>query len=264
VSDPEFVVNPQLRWDRPYAADLSAKEGSRNCACAVGAGFVAWATRGAKLPTHHDFRVAAGSPTNSKGEPRGLSSAEIKQAYKHFGVDVSRHFGDSFAIARDALIAGHGVSACIDYAFINGDAPELSGQKTFTGGHHVGLLGWTADDAMVGGFNSTIAHDPLFDGRTKSWGTAPKGPQLARARVYRGAMGDFRVGGSTYAKGTPIGDDLGVFLIIRRAPASAAPLAAAVPSLIEAQLAAENADLRTQLDAAQAEIAELKEQIANG
>lgn len=264
MSDPEFVVNAQLRWDRPYAADLSAQEGSRNCACAVGAGFVAWATRGAKLPTHHDFRVAAGSPTNSNGEPRGLSSAEVKRAYEHFGVDVSRLFGDSFAIAREALIAGHGVSACIDYASINADAPELSGQRTFKGGHHVGLLGWTADDTRVGGVNSTIAHDPLFDGRTKPWGTAPKGPQLAQARVYRGAMGAFRVGGSTYAEGKPIGDHLGIFLIVRRAPERAVAMDAAGPTITEAQLAAENADLRTQLQAAQAEIVQLKEQIANG
>lgn len=111
MSDPDFVVRPQLRWDRPFAADLSAKEGARNCACAVG------------------------------------------------------------------------------------------------------------------------------------------------------AMGAFRVGGATYSTGSPIGDDLAIFLIVRREPAVEA-LAATGPSLSEAQLAAENAELKNQLDAARAQLAQLRDHIA--
>jgi hypothetical protein len=109
--------------------------------------------------------------------------------------------------------------------------------------------------------NTTIVHDPLFDGRTKPWGTAPSGPQRAPLKVYRGAMGAFRVGGATYATGNPIGDDLAIFLIVRREPAVEA-LAATGPSLSEAQLAAENAELKTQLDAARAQLAQLRDHIA--
>jgi hypothetical protein len=262
MSDPELVVHPQLRWDRPFAAALSAFEGSRNCACAVAAGVVEWATRGDQQPTHHDFRIAAGNPKNSAGDPIGLSSKQILQAYVHFGVDAKRHFGASFAMAREALQAGHVVSLCIDYPFINANAPKLSGQKTFKSGHHVALLGWTPDDPHVGGANSTVVHDPLFDGRTKSWGTAPLGPQVAPFPVYRGAMGDFRVGGPTYAQGTPIGDNLGVFLIVRRAPASATARSSSGPDITVAQLAADKAELESQLIVARERIARLRQKVA--
>jgi hypothetical protein len=261
VGADELVVQPQLRWKRPYAADLSALEGTRNCACAVGAAFVAWATRDAQTPTHHEFRVAAGDPTLG-GKPRGLASAEVLHAYKHFGVDASLRRGASFAEVRQALKDGQGISACIDYGFINRNAPELSGQKTFSGGHHVALLGFTSDDPRFGGANSTVVYDPLFDGRTRAWGTAPLGPQAAPLKVYRGAMGAFRLGGATYAAGHPIGDDTGIFLIVHRAPAVAA--AAVGPSNREAQLAAENEQLKAQLQDALTRIAELEADPGHG
>lgn len=262
MSDPELVVHPQLRWDRPFAAALSAFEGSRNCACAVAAGVVEWATRGAQQPTHHDFRITAGNPKNSAGDPIGLSSKQVLQAYLHFGVDATRHFGASFAVAREALQNGHAVSLCIDYPFINANARKLSGQKTFKSGHHVALLGWTPDDPQTGGANSTVVHDPLFDGRTKSWGTAPLGPQVAPFPVYRGAMGAFRVGGPTYAQGSPIGVDSGVFLIVRRAPEEATSRSSSGPSITVAQLAAQKAELEIELDAARTQITRFREKIA--
>jgi hypothetical protein len=262
MSDPELVVHPQLRWDRPFAAALSAFEGSRNCACAVAAGVVEWATRGAQQPTHHAFRIAAGNPKDGAGDPIGLSSKQVLQAYLHFGVDATRHFGASFAVAREALQNGHAVSLCIHYPFINANAPKLSGQKTFKSGHHVALLGWTPDDLQVGGANSTVVHDPLFDGRTKSWGTAPLGPQVAPFPVYRGAMGAFRVGGPTYAQGSPIGVDSGVFLVVRRAPASATAMSSSGPGITVAQLAAEKAELESQLTLARDRIARLQQKVS--
>jgi hypothetical protein len=240
--------------------DKSAQEGSRNCACAVGAGLVEWATRGTRAPTHHEFRIAAGDPRDSNNDPRGLSSAEVKDAYKSFGVDVTRRFGAPFAEVRQALADGHAISACVDYGTINDEAPELSGQRTFRTGHHLALLGFTPNDPRTGGFNSTIVHDPLFDGRTKGWGTAPLGPQLSRLRVYRDAMGAFRVNGPTYSKGHPIGDDMAVFLIVRRAPAPAGAVAAAGPVFTDAQVA----DLRARLEEAEKQIADLKVQLGVG
>ena len=240
----------------------TAFEGSRNCACAVGAGIVAWATRGLRTPTHHAFRVAAGSPVNAHDDPIGLSSRQLLSAYNHFGVDVTRHFGASFTVAREALQAGHVLSLAIDYPFINENAPELSGQLTFKSGHHVALLGWRPDDASANGANTTVVHDPLFDGRTKAWGTAPKGPQRAPFPLYRGAMGAFRVGGATYAQGTPIGDGTGIFLVIKRSPASDEVAAAATGATVDvAQLAAEKAELEIKLQEARAQVARLRQHI---
>jgi hypothetical protein len=226
----------------------------------VGAGLVEWATRGAKAPTHHEFRVAAGDPRDSHNDPRGLSSSEMRDAYKSFGVDVTRRFGANFAEVRQALADGHAISACLHYGTVNDEAPELSGQRTFRTGHHVALLGFTPNDPRVGGFNSTTVYDPLYDGRTKPWGTAPLGPQLSRLKVYRDAMGAFHVNGATYSKGNPIGDNKGVFLIVRRAPASGGVSAAAGPTLSEAQVA----DLRKRLEDAEKVIADLKAKLGPG
>jgi hypothetical protein len=261
VSDPDLVVFPQLQWQREFASADSAAEGSRNCACAVGAGIVSWATRGVDKPSHHEFRKRAGEPVNSNGEPVGLSSRQVFQAYESYVLGVSRHFGASFALVRDALQAGHAVSLCIDYRFINETAPDLSGQKTFKTGHHVALLGWIPNDPQAGGANTTVVHDPLFDGRTKPWGTAPLGPQRAQFSTYRGAMGAFHVNGATYALGTPIGDGAGVFLVVKRNPPLAVDLAAIGPTPDVAQLAAQKADLEVKLREAEAQIARLRDHI---
>ena len=239
--------------------DDSAVEGSRNCACAVGAGLVEWATRGTKTPTHHEFRLAAGNP-KVKGQPVGLSSAQLKDAYLSFGVDATRRFDAPFSEVREALQAGHAISACLDYGFINDNAKELSGQRTFRTGHHVALLGFTDDDQRVGGANSTVVYDPLFDGRTKDWGTAPLGPQLAPLHVYRGAMGAMHVGGATYASGHPIGNGQAVFLVIKRAAPAAGAVAAAGPSFTDADVAA----LKAELAEAKQQIAGLKTQLGIG
>jgi len=254
VSDPELVVHPQLRWKRPFAEAHSALEGSRNCACAVGAALVEWATRGDRSPSHHEFRVAAGSPVNSRNEPRGLASKELARAYREFDVDFKRHSADKFSLARDALEEGHAISACVDYGTINREARELSGQRTFMGGHHVALLGFTPDDPRTGGKNSTTVFDPLFDGRTKSWGTAPTGPQLAKLPIYRNAMANFRVGGATYASGHPLGDGVATFLIVKRRPLKPGEDEPSGPPLTDLQMA----DMKARLKEAQAQIDALK------
>ena len=257
MSDPELVAHPQLQWKRPFAEALSAQEGSRNCACAVGAALVEWATRGDRHPSHHKFREEAGSPVDSRNDPRGLGSKELAKAYRAFDVDVDRRSADRFALARDALAEGHAISACLDYGFINREAPELSGQRTFKGGHHVALLGFTAHDPRTGGDNSTTVFDPLFDGRTKSWGTAPKGPQLASLRVFRGAMGDFRVGGATYATGHQLGDGVATFLIIKRRSLRPGEEETVGPALTDVQMA----DMKARLQELEDQIKQLNAQL---
>lgn len=212
-------VYPQLKWQAPEAAALSALEGSRNCAAASGAALVAWSTRDAVKPTHHDFRVAAGDPKDSSGNPRGLSSAEVLAAMLSFGTLATRYYGEDIATLTAALKAGKAAQCMVDYASINAfDGGKWSGQKTFRGGHSLVIQGWVPDDATLAGRNSTTDNDPLFDGRCKSWGCAPNGPQQAPFAMIRSALGNFRVGGSTYATGKPIGANKGIFVIVEQPP----------------------------------------------
>jgi hypothetical protein len=73
-------------------------------------------------------------------------------------------------------------------------------------------------------------------------------------------MGALRVGGATYATGHPIGNNQAVFLVIKRAPPAAGAVAAAGPSLTEADVAA----LKAELAEAKQEIAGLKAQLGIG
>ena len=254
MSDLELVVHPQLQWKRKFAEADSALEGSRNCACAVGAALVAWATRGDSTPSHHKFREKAGSPVNSKNEPRGLGSSELARAYRKFDVDCDLSRNEDFLKVRKALADGHAISACLDYGTINEEAHELSGQPTFKGGHHVALLGFTANDPQTGGTNSTTVFDPLFDGRTKPWGKAPEGPKRAPLPVYRHAMGNFRVGGATYASGHPLGSGRATFLVIKRRPLKSGEDEPVGPPLTDVQVA----DMKARLEEAEAQIDALK------
>jgi hypothetical protein len=107
----------------------------------------------------------------------------------------------------------------VDYATINAfDGGKYSGQKTFRGGHSLVVQGWIPNDPNLAGRNSTTDNDPLFDGRKKSWGTAPNGPQQVPFLMIRQALGNFRVGGATYATGKPIGLNKGIFVVVDQTP----------------------------------------------
>jgi len=208
-------VWPQLKWKDPKSAALSALEASRNCSCATGAAATAWSTRGAAQPSHHAFRVDAGNPKDAQDNPRGLATSEALKALLKNGALATRHYGEDFAVVWQALEAGKIVMCCVDYGAINAyDGGKYSGQKTFRGGHSLIVQGLIRNDPKLAGRNSTTDNDPLFDGRKKSWGTAPDGPQQVPVQMIRQAMGAFRVGGTTYATGTPIGVNKGVFLVI--------------------------------------------------
>lgn len=211
-------VWPQLKWHNARSAATSATEAARNCACASGAALVSWSTRGVANPTHHDFRIAAGDPRDDHGLPRGLSSSEVLKAMLSFGALATRYYAEPFGTLTTALQAGKAAQCMVDYATINGfDGGKYSGQKTFRGGHSLVVQGWVEDDPDLGGRNSTTDHDPLYDGRCKSWGCAPSQPQPVPFAMIRQALGNFRVGGATYATGKPIGAGLGVFVIVSQA-----------------------------------------------
>jgi len=214
----EFATYPQLKWRKPESAALSAQEGTVNCAAAGGAGLANWGAEQDHLVTHHEFRLAAGNPgkvVDGTWVASGLSSAAVLTALKHFGCTAERFYAKSIDIAREALMAGYALGIAADYREIKILAPALSGQLTFKRGHFVDLFGFTFDNPDLSWWNSTVSHDTLYDGRTRGWGTAPLGPQVAPFWVYAEAMGKFRVGGKTYAEGTPIGTGKGIFIVVK-------------------------------------------------
>jgi hypothetical protein len=213
---PQLVIKRNAKY-APMQAALSELEGSRNCTCAGSAGLANWwlgkVPGDAGFVTHHRIRLLAGDPRDSKGNPRGLGSGEALQALQALGVQAKRYYGESYLTARAALERGAAVGVCVHYPTINNyDGGKWSGQPTFKGEHFLVLKGWTADDPKLGGRNSTTDYDSLFDGRTRTWGTAPEGPQLAPFAMFRRAMGTFLVGPE--GARVPIGTDKGVFIVV--------------------------------------------------
>jgi len=213
----DLHVAPQLKWRSPASQAKSALEASRNCACAGSAGLInAYGDPNllTKQVSHHDVRLAAGDPRKADGTPRGLSTSEAMAAMAKWGVNATRYFAAPIDIARDALMAGLAVAVCIHYPTINNGWPELSGQLNFAGEHFLVLKGWRERRRR------TVSYDSLYDGRTRTWGTAPLGPQVAPFRAYRAAMEDFRVLRNGVL--VPVGEGLGVFIVV-------APYVAPVP-----------------------------------
>jgi len=209
-----LAVYPQLvsKRNAQYAdeqGNITVAEGTVNCAAAGGAGLANAAVSQPVLVTHHAFRLAAGNPMIG-GRPGGLSMQAVTAALQGYGADATLYRGQDTDIARQALIDGAMLGMAIDYQTLNDNFPELSGQLTFQGGHFCVVYGWHR-----GRPRNTTSYDSLFDGRTRTWGTAPEGPQRAPFRAYRQAMSAYLVGGSPYANGTPIGAGLGIFIVVR-------------------------------------------------
>jgi hypothetical protein len=151
------------------------------------------------------------------GKPVGLSSAQIEAGLKALGVTCERHWGEDSAQVPAALELGAAVGLCVDYGTINDLAPLLSGQPTFRAGHFLVVYSWRWADPKAGGADTLMDHDPLADGRHRPTYTAALQPLVGAWAVFAKALGRFRVGGSTYANGKPIGDGRGVFIIVRPA-----------------------------------------------
>jgi hypothetical protein len=209
-----LAVWPQLKWHNPASGALTAYEAGQNCGPAAGAGATnAILNSGNPVISHHDFRLKAGNPKDSNGRPMGLATAQTEATISSYGVNAKRFYGEDINIARDALKAGHIVLPAIHYPYINLNYPDLSGDKRFNGEHILCLEGW-----WQGRYRNTKAFDPLFDGRTKWWGTAPNGPQRAPFRAYRGAMQEFRiiVNGKSTTVLQAFGPGKGVFIVVEQ------------------------------------------------
>lgn len=209
-----LVVWPQLKWHNPASAALTAYEAGNNCAAASGAGAANAVLHGGDFViSHHDFRLKAGNPKDGDGRPSGISTGATEAALQAYGAKATRFYGQDVGIARDALRAGHIVLVAIHYPYINANYPTLSGDKRFKGEHSLSLFGW-----WRGRYRNTRSHDPLFDGRTRSWGTAPQGPQRAPFRAYVGAMAQFKiiVGGQTTTVANAFGPGKGIFIVVEQ------------------------------------------------
>jgi hypothetical protein len=206
-----LTVYPQLKWRAPESAALSSLEGSRNCAAASGAAMANFYLHGGDpVITHHDFRLKAGNPKDAQGNPQGLGTAQVDAALKAYGVPSVRYAPGDFSVAVDALKAGAVVGIAVHYPYINKNYPELSGQLTFRGEHFLCLYHWYRRQPH------TQSNDPLYDGRCRTWGCAPKGPQRAPYAAYRGAMEEFQVtvNGQRISVRDAFGAGKGVFIIV--------------------------------------------------
>ena len=216
----DFRAYPQLKWWKPWALAKNAQEGAVNCGAAGGAALANWGRTQDHLITHHEFRLAAGNPGYHSDTGRwiatGLSTTSVAQACRDFGAKATRYEAASIWTARDALIAGCAVGLAVDYPSINAwNGAKYSGDKRFEGPHFMSVIGWKQRDPATGGLNSTQDWDSLLDGRCKHWGCYPRAPQAVPWKMIRLACGNFRVGGGTdYAKGTPLGTDKGIFIIV--------------------------------------------------
>lgn len=216
-------VFPQLHisHNKPYydeQGDITVREGAVNCGAAGGAGLANFGQT-AKHITHHEMRLRAGNPgyyTHINGErvwiPSGLSTQGIDTALDNWGVQSQRFFGP-ISDAVDALKAGHAVGFALDYPTINNYRGGMySGDRRFNGGHFLVCKGWKRE----GGVNYTGDWDSTLDGRDKAY-PIMVAPVWAPFRMIRMAAGNFRIGSSHYADGTPIGDNKAIFLVVKGA-----------------------------------------------
>lgn len=219
-----FRVFPQLRLSHnkeywPEQGDITVREGAVNCGAAGGAGLANYGQTKTHL-THHAMRLKAGNPgfyRTVNGEriwiPTGLSTSSLVDALKGLGCDAERKVGTIWD-ATAALKDGHAVGFAVDYPTINAYRGGVySGDRRFDGPHFLVCKGWKRE----GGINYTGDWDSTLDGRDKAYNILTA-PVWVPFRMIRLAAGNFRVGGVLdYPKGTPIGDNKGIFIIVKGA-----------------------------------------------
>lgn len=168
-------VDPQLQNDVDGSKPTT---GGADCSIKTIQGGVRWATRGVTVPTVKNIRTKIGVPTG------GVSMATVLTGYKAYDINAVK-LADWAAVV-DALKAGKFIHIAINYGWVNTNAPELSGQKNFTGGHGLGVYGYETFPPLTANWTNWL--DPLGDGRR-----AGLAKQLTMARLgqVKGAMEAF-------------------------------------------------------------------------
>jgi len=226
-----FAVFPQLAvpHNKGFAAEqgftlpISAaeyREGQVNCGAAGGAGLANFSVPNLDhLVTHHEIRLKSGNPgyRNDNGVwiPTGLGTQGVTDAINKMGGKATRYSGVSIWTALDALKDGMAVGFCVDYPTINAFRGGIySGDRRFDGPHFLVAKG--ARRRL--NHNEVGDWDSILDGRPKKAYTILTAPVWVPFRLIRLAAGNFRVGGATYNRGTPIGVDKGIFIVAEPAP----------------------------------------------
>lgn len=173
-------VDPQLQVD--FDGKKPATRGS-DCSPRVVQGLIRWAKRGRKVLIR-DIRAAVGVNAG------GFTVAQALAAYKAFGVTATRT--GQLAKVTAALDAGHAVQAAIDYAWVNDNAPRLSGQKSFRKKHSIGAFGRETVIEKTPPAPTWVEWlDPLHDARWVDGVQMPKQIAMARESELIGAMQAF-------------------------------------------------------------------------
>jgi hypothetical protein len=120
---------------------------------------------------------------------------DLRDAYRgareraeELGWDLGKfqiHENEPFQVMRDALNNGKSVILSIDYSVINKEEPKASGDRKFMGNHSISIL-------PPLNFSGAIEiHDPLCDGRTRTFNgkpyTYPDGATVVDSGVLRRA-----------------------------------------------------------------------------
>ncbi|HVM30609.1 MAG TPA: hypothetical protein VM305_07580, partial [Candidatus Limnocylindrales bacterium] len=176
---------------------------------------VHFGTKGRWRPSVSQIRTAAANPdkglTMAQWQ-RALRWCEAEARRRGFPFQLTMHRpAASIATLRDRLADGEYAGVAVEYRIINEQFPAGSGQRNLSYRivdgkrvpiyHALGLFGLR----KVAGTNRTTVYDPLYDGRTKSWGTAPNAPVDAPFPVYRDAMAGYA--GKGLFLGFTIGDE---------------------------------------------------------
>lgn len=157
-----------------------------------------YATSGSLIIRVADFRKRAGKQTG------GLNTAQLEQGVESYDTRTETHGyedlrckrlveGDWQQDAVPAIQSGEWLCAWINYAWLNRNHPELSGDPNFEGTHCIGVLGYRFKD----GVHQNRIWDPLCDGRREGiW----RGPRWWKQWVLKAAcaatkdVGEFRGG----------------------------------------------------------------------
>jgi len=164
------------------------------------------------------MRLKSGNPgyRNKDGVwiPTGLGTQGIADAINKMGGKATRYSGASIWTALEALKDGMDLGFAVDYPTINAFRGGVySGDRRFNGPHFLVAKGARKRFNR----NEVGDWDSILDGRPKKTYTILTAPVWVPWRLIRLAAGNFRVGGSDYLHGTPIGVDKGIFIVVEPA-----------------------------------------------
>jgi hypothetical protein len=160
-----------------------------DCVVRVSLMGIDYSTRGQVKPTVKDFRKRAGKTTG------GLNTAQMEAGVESFNTPAetmgytnlrcTRHSDGKWNDIIEALRANQWVACWINYAWINKNYPQYSGDPGYMGTHCVGALCIRQVTGKDGKRSQQVrVWDPTYDGRRNG---IPRGPLWWPLHVLRRA-----------------------------------------------------------------------------